>query len=130
MNNINYIKTSYDKIIINDETIINQSINNYLNYILLQQITTLEGRVDAIKKIYGFKKLVPIYINKNNILFPVYNLKEYENIYINACSVIGVYKRDSKTVIEFVGFKKLIINKSIKQILKNFERALSINHNS
>jgi len=82
MNNINYIKAYSNKIIINNNEVINQNINTYLNNILIHQLTTVYGRVDAIKNLYGYKKLVPIYINSQLILFPISNLKEYENIYI------------------------------------------------
>lgn len=130
MNNINYIKAYSNKIIINDNEVINQNINIYLNNILIHQLTTVYGRVDAIKNLYGYKKLVPIYINSQLILFPILNLKEYENIYINACNIIRITKNKSNTIIEFIGNKKIYIKKSYLQINKYYQRAISINHNS
>ena len=130
MKTINYIKTYSNKIIINDRQILNYNINVYLNNILLSQLTTVVGRVEAIKTIYGFKKLVPIYIDRQLILFPIANLKDYENIYVNASNIIRIIKKETFTVIEFICGKKLYVNKSYFQINKYYKRAISINHNS
>ena len=130
MININYIKSFSKKIIINDESILHQTIEEYFDYLLLQQLTNLKGRIAATKKLYGYKKLVPIYINSSLVFFPINNLKEYDNIYINARNIINIYKKGSKTVIEFMGTDKLYVNKSYNQIIKYYNRSLSINHNS
>ena len=71
MKNINYIKAYTNKIVINNIKTIEMSIVDYLNLLLLKQLTTYQGRIDSIKKIYGIKKLVPIYIDPNINLFPV-----------------------------------------------------------
>ena len=130
MININYIKSFSKKIIINDESILYQTIEEYFDYLLLQQLTNLKGRIAATKKLYGYKKLVPIYINSSLVFFPINNLKEYDNIYINARNIINIYEKGSKTVIEFMGTDKLYVNKSYNQIIKYYNRSLSINHNS
>ena len=130
MNTINFIKTYTNKIILNDKENIYSTMEEYLNKVLLNQLTTLKGRLDAIKKLYGFRKLVPLYITNTLILFPINNLKDYENIYINAVNIINIYKHGSKTVIEFQGSTKLCVNKNCSQVIKYYQRALSINHNS
>ena len=130
MININYIKSFSKKIIINDESILHQTIDEYFDYLLLQQLTNLKGRIAATKKLYGYKKLVPIYINSSLVFFPINNLKEYDNIYINARNIVNIYEKGSKTVIEFMGTDKLYVNKSYNQIIKYYNRSLSINHNS
>lgn len=130
MMNINYIKAYTNKIVINNIKTIEMSIVDYLDLLLLKQLTTYQGRIDSIKKIYGIKKLVPIYIDPNINLFPVYNLKDYENIYINVVNILKVKKHKNSSLICFKGGDELLIDKNITILNKYIKRALRINHNS
>ncbi len=130
MININYIKVYTNKIIIDDNIKLNISVEKYLDKILLEQLTTYEGRTKAIKLKYGFVKLTPIYIDQTNILIPLYNLKDYENIYINMCNIVTLKSKGSKTIILFKDSKEITVNKKINIISKYIVRARTINHYS
>ena len=130
MNRINYIKTYTKKIIINGSVVINMNLKEYLDNILLDQLTTYEGRKNAIKKRYAIYKLTPIYVNNMLMLFPINNLKDYENIYINVYNIKSLGKIKKQTMIEFIDNTKILINKNTKIIDNYIKRIISINHNS
>ena len=127
---LNYIKTYTKEIYVNGKEKLNIKFNDYINQLLLGQLTTLKGRVDAIKSKYKLLKLTPIYINKYMCLFPIYNLKDYENIFINVFEIKTLDTINKKTRIEFINGDKLIVNKNINVINNYIRRAISINHNS
>ena len=130
MQNINYIKVYTNKIIINNNQTKYISLNKYLDSILLDQLTTYDGRICAVREKYGFVKLTPIYINKTNILIPLNNLKDFENIYINICNIIKLESKKHNTLIVFKDTEHIIVNKKINMINKYIKRAITINHYS
>ena len=78
------------------ELIVNDSIYNIINIECLKLLTTIEGRVEAIKQVYKIFKFVPIYINEGLILQPIYNSKAWNQIYINICNIKKVNEVRSK----------------------------------
>lgn len=81
----NCISTNIVKVQNNIKT--KETIYNLLNNICLKQLTTLNGRVEAIKQVYKIFKFVPIYINDNLIFQPIYPNKNWNQIYINICNI-------------------------------------------
>ena len=81
-------------------------------------------------KWFKIKKLIPVYIDNSNIFVPINNLKEYENIYINAARVIKTAAKGKRTIVYFIDKTKLEVNKNENLIIKYISRAISINHNS
>ena len=130
MNQINFIKTYTNKIIINNVDIYLQSIERYFDDRLLNQLTSYKGRIDAVKRKFKIQKLIPVYIDNSNIFVPINNLKEYENIYINAARVIKTVAKGKSTIVYFIDKTKLEVNKNENLIIKYISRAISINHNS
>ena len=130
MKQINFIKAYTNRIIINNVDIYLQSIEEYFDNLLLNQLTSYKGRIDAIKRKFKFQKLIPVYIDNLNIFVPINNLKEYENIYINAARVIKTAAKGKSTIVYFIDKTKLEVNKNENLIIKYISRAISINHNS
>lgn len=122
---INYIE------ILNNKTIkiyesreikkLNLSFEKYINELLLNDLTTYTGRIEAIKKKYNYRKLVPIYINDTICFIPLEN-KEYNSIYIN---VYSVYKIIYDKII-FIDGSSLLIYKNLQTISNNINRARGI----
>jgi competence transcription factor ComK len=99
-----YIKKGNRETIIytSDKEIVSQeNIYKIFDDWCLVSLTTYEGRIEAIKKIYQIKKLVPIYINQDLMLFPIENRKSVENIYINVTKITKICDIDNKTKIFF-----------------------------
>ena len=101
--------------------VLNLSFEKYLNVLLLKDLTTFNGRIEAIKKKYKYKKLVPIYIDDTMCFIPVENI-EYNSIYINAYSI---YKITYQKII-FIDGSSLSIYKNLKTISNNINRAKAI----
>lgn len=101
--------------------VLNLSFEKYLNVLLLKDLTTFNGRIEAIKKKYKYKKLVPIYIDDTLCFIPVENI-EYNSIYINAYSI---YKITYQKII-FIDGSSLSIYKNLKTISNNINRAKAI----
>lgn len=129
---MNYIKVNDDKILIScAKTIkrINRKIDNYLEQLLLKDLTTLKGRVDSIKKQYHIYKLTPIYIDEDICLIPLFNQSYNYNYYLNVNNIKNVEEKDERTEITFVDGERIIVNKKRSLILKQINKALSIKRN-
>ena len=124
---INYIKQIDKQLIIfyenNTPKIYKESIETYIDNILLNDLTTYKGRLDAVKKKYNYKKLIPIYINQYICLIPLYSLKSEYNLYINIYNILDI---NGSTIIAFKNGMKIKINKQIKTIKDYVKRARKI----
>lgn len=96
----------------------------------LEELTTYKGRMEAIRKKYRLKKLVPIYINKNLMFFPTETKKSLDNIYINVVNVLGIERnKDTEhTTVTFQNGDILLIKKDYKITKKYYQRCLDIYH--
>lgn len=126
MEKIKYIIEKPPYIYINNKIKIKNTFKKYIEDILLEQLTTYKGRIDAIKKIYGYKKLTPIYINEQICFIPLNSLKDYEQVYINIYQVKYFKKINYQTEVKFLDNTEIIINKLYNNIYNNYKRGLII----
>lgn len=93
----------------------------------LEELTTYVGRMEAIKKKYHLKKRVPLYINKNIMLFPTDTKKDIDNLYINLVAILEINKTlDNQTMIIFKNKEQIILNKDYDNIKKSYDKSLKI----
>lgn len=125
------IKNSYSTNIVKvrEEVIVNDTINNVINQTCLEFLTTLDGRIKAIKQVYKISKFVPIYINDGLILQPIYSNKSWKQIYINICNIKKVNKVNDHTVITFINEKTLYLEISYERIKRYLKKCLKIKDN-
>ena len=126
---MNYIKTMNNKIAIYTKKSIKTykvSFNNYINKVLLKDLTTLPGRIDAVKIKYHIYKLVPIYIDKDICLLPLFNLNSDINIYINVYQVLKTINDSNKTKIIFIDGEELYVNINTSTLKNKIKKVLSI----
>lgn len=116
-----YIKTN------KDTKSINQKIDDLFDEYLLNHLTTLKGRLDAIKKVYHINKNIPVYLDYNLIFIQIFNKKQTNNIYINICRIIDMIKDNEDTIIVFDDGSKLKIKKPFHLINKYINNSLKIN---
>ena len=74
--NIHFINGQVDEI--------KESPLKYLNNLCLKELTTLNGRLEAIKINFNIVKNVPIYITDNLVIFSTHNRYKSDNIYIKS----------------------------------------------
>jgi competence transcription factor ComK len=125
-----YIYQEPEKLIIktkNGKEVFNKTFKEFINPYCIAQLTTLKGRIDAIKIKYRMRKHIPIFIDLELNLFPTSNQKDINNIYVNAYNIKRVLElEDNQTIIIFKNDDKLVIHKSYKIIYRNYQRALDI----
>lgn len=114
---------------IQEELIVNNTINKIINQTCLKFLTTLDGRIEAIKQVYKISKLVPVYINDGLILQPIYNNKSWNQIYINICNIKNVNKVNDQTVITFINEKTIYLDISLDRMKRYLKRCLKIKDN-
>ena len=105
------------------EEILQIGMKQYINNLCLDYLATFDGRRKAISRLLRQNNNIPIYINDEVFVYPTKSLREYDMVFINYHSVLS-YKRiaSKKTKIIFENFDELIINISIKKVIKQHER--------
>ena len=114
---------------IRENILVNKTINELLNKACLEFLTTLEGRIKAIKQIYKITKLVPIYIHEDLIFQPVYSNKHWKQIYINICNIKKVIKVNDQTVITFINEKTIYLDISYERMKRYLKKCFKIKEN-
>ena len=114
---------------VRENLIVNETINNLINLTCLEFLTTLEGRIKAIKQVYKISKFVPIYIKDGLILQPIYSNKNWKQIYINICNIKKVNKVNDQTVITFINEKTIYLDISYERMKRYLKKCLKIKDN-
>ncbi len=114
---------------IRNELIVNETINKIINKTCLKFLTTLDGRIEAIKQVYKISKFVPIYINAGLILQPIYSIKSWKQIYINICNISKINKVNDHVVITFINEKTILLEISYERMKRYLKRCLKIKDN-
>lgn len=127
-----YLKKNNRAIIVvtqNGESILPVTIETFLNGFCINALTTLQGRIVAIKQKYNIRKNVPIYISHQLFLFSTFNKRDLNNIYINAYNILTIKKdAENNAVIIFKNRSELLIGKKYEIIKSYYEKALIINN--
>lgn len=111
---------------INGKIVVNDTIDRLINKWCIDSLSTYTGRIDAIKCKYNLKKLVPIYVNKDLMLFPIGNTKTVDNIYINSVNILEISKMENKTKIVFNNYDQIMVDKKYQLINNYYQRCLRI----
>lgn len=114
---------------IRNELIVNETINKIINQTCLKFLTTLDGRIEAIKQVYKISKFVPIYINEGLILQPIYSIKSWKQIYINICNISKINKVNDHVVITFINENTILLEISYERMKRYLKRCLKIKDN-
>lgn len=120
---INYIQILNREIKINNKTVIQKTFEQYLNSLLIKDLTTYKGRIDAIRIKYNYRKLIPIYICEDLCLIPIENKKSIDNLYLNIYSIKYI---DITSNIIFNDNTIIKLDKKYHIIKKYIKRALTI----
>ena len=116
--NIHFINGQVDEI--------KESPLKYLNNLCLKELTTLNGRLEAIKINFNIVKNVPIYITENLVLFATHNKRNSQNKYINSIYVKNITNVDDAIRIEFYDGEFVLVKNSYHTIKNNYEKCLKI----
>ena len=121
-----YLKRNDTGILIKDgskEYQINTGLKKYINDLCMENLSTYDGRRLAIASLLKQIDNIPIYINKHIFIFPTKSLREYDMLFINYFSILSVKKYDENhTLIIFENLEELVVEASIKKIIKQQKR--------
>jgi hypothetical protein len=106
--------------------VLESSLEEFLSPYFLEYLTTLKGRVDAIRLKYHIRKNVPLFVDETLNLFPTSDLKDLNNIFLNAYNIKRVYDFQRKTKVEFKSGHELIISQPYSKVYRHYRRALDI----
>lgn len=120
---------STDIVYFNQTINILQTIDEILNHECLKTLSTLDGRINAIKQTYHINKLVPIYLNEYLILQPLYSKKSWKQIYINICNIQTIKQVSCGTEIIFKNNLILEVTIPYPRIKQYLEKCLKIKKN-
>jgi competence protein ComK len=92
-----------------------------INWMCVENQSTFKGRRNAIKCKYGLKRLTPVFVDDDVLLFPIKAVRDYENIWINYYEIVAL----KGSYILFRGGKKLMVNSGVvnRQLKKCYEIA-------
>jgi competence transcription factor ComK len=118
---MNYIKRSTNGIEISHNGTTNYlkiGIRSYIDKLCIDNLSTFEGRIDAAKKKFNIKHKVPIYVDKNCILFSTRSIRDYDVIYFNYFEIIEQVADGDNCVVYFKDGTYISVNQSYKVVRK------------
>ena len=120
INNETIVKTmnSVSKLQVKALTYIEKECNKYLS--------TLEGRIKAVKTEFKYVRLTPIYVNENTILIYFASLNNKDILLINALAIKRIIKDHNKTIVYFSTEEALELDVKIQLVNLSFKKALSL----
>ncbi len=122
---MNYIKRNNEGIE-RDGITMKKSLISYLNKLCLQSGSSLQGRLDFGKYLLNTTK-IPIYINKDIILFPTESIRRYNSVLINYKNIISYNEIDDFIRVVFKDLREIYVNISMYSFEKQVEKAHEIN---
>lgn len=101
------------------EEIIMKNLDTYLNELCLENLCTMKGRIEAVRKLFLYKYNAPLFVNSENIFMKVTG--RYI-AWINVTEIDKIYKDSDKVVITFLTGKVLKVNINYRTFMKNYKR--------
>lgn len=101
-------------------------VKTIFNKICLDDLTTIDGRIKAIKEIYGYKRNVPIYLNKDIVLFKVKDIQTNSTQYINSIYIKTITKEGNTCKINFMDDTFFFVCLPYEYVYKQYEKTLEI----
>jgi len=109
---------------VNQTVIHDQTVRKIFESICLSRLTTLQGRILAVQKQFGYRYNAPVYLGPGMIFF---RIRTDDSVYwINGEQTVFVRGEGPTTVISFRGGKTLWIEKPPKTVRGAYEKALEI----
>ncbi|HOA78186.1 MAG: hypothetical protein WBL47_07050 [Bacilli bacterium] len=93
------------------------------NNLLLRELTTLKGRLDALKELFSFSYNVPVYINSGMIFFKVFGK---DKIWVNGANVLDIKNRGNQGIIIFKCGILLETGKNFRALKNAYNKILLI----
>jgi len=112
----------------NQVTIFRMSLNRYFNDFLTNRFSSLDGNNFSMKSLFQYVSMIPIFINEETLLFPIYGSRSKRSLWINYHEVKSFHIQSNKEIIlTFYNHSqmKLLKNTSFLRQIKRCEEILS-----
>ncbi|MCL2521522.1 MAG: competence protein ComK [Erysipelotrichales bacterium] len=104
------------------ELLFKESTLKVIRNLCERRLFTLEGYLQAVKKILPISYKIPIVITDNFVLFQTESSRNFTNIWINYKAIMDTKEVDKKLIITFLSGNSLTINwtkKGFKRLEEN-----------
>lgn len=94
---IDYIRKTPDNQVLmvsGDQTVtLDRALHFVLEQLAVERLSSLEGRIKAVKKLFGYKAKCPIYLGKDLLLVPIQGIRSEKALLVNFLSLTSLQKR-------------------------------------
>ncbi len=105
------------------DIMLNTGLKKYINTLCMENLSTYEGRRQAVINLLNERDNIPIYIDEYTFLYPTKSLREYNMMFVNYNEVLSYRKVDSKhTLLIFKNLDELIIEVTVTKVRKQHKR--------
>ncbi|WP_436854170.1 competence protein ComK [Staphylococcus caeli] len=104
------------------------TINQALEYVLESHNVSFSIQLKQSKTLLKIRKFVPIFINKETIVFPIMHQRSPIKYYINACAINGLTSKSSQTIIYFENSTFIIVDAPYILVYKKWQESLTLSH--
>lgn len=103
-------------------------IKNVLTYYLELHNKSLATQTKVAKRLLDINKLVPLYIHKQLVLFPLKQKRAPIQYYINAHYIIGLKSKRNLSTIQFENGHYLIVDEQFYLVLKKLKESCALKY--
>lgn len=103
-------------------------IKNVLSYYLELHNKSLATQTKVAKRLLDINKLVPIYIHKELVLFPIKQKRAPIQYYINAHFIIGIKSKRNLSTIQFEDGHYLMVDEHFYLVLKKWKESCALKY--
>lgn len=124
-----YIKRSKEGILVLDKkaTYLQRGLKQYINDLCIKNLSTIEGREKAAKKLLNITSNLPVYVNEEIILFPTKSIRNYDCVYLNFHKILTLKKQDNiSSKVIFDDLSEVVVGISLKKLKRQLLRANTI----
>lgn len=114
----------------NSKKQINVKLDKLFDSICLNEMTTLKGRKEAIKILFGYHNNPPLYLTKNIVLIRVEDALKNTTVYLNVTYIKNIKQEGINCKVSFMNNTFLFLCVDIKYLNKQLEKAQKIINNS
>jgi competence protein ComK len=97
--------------------IIKLGIRQYIDSLCVNNLSTFEGRIEAAKRLLHRTQLVPVYVDRNTLLFPTGAIRNLNMYYVNYHQIANVFQEENSVYIIFHDGSKIKIQTSKRSVL-------------
>lgn len=123
---MNYIKRHLEGIEINKDSgdvILNISLKKHINELCLKNMSTYDGRREALSLFLNENNNIPIYVDRNMFLYPTKSIRVYDTVFINFYEVLSIKKVDNRhTKFIFTNLYEKTLEISFNKTMKQHRR--------